>query len=83
MSNTIDTPAKDSDGHDYGAGVNPEDQHQLRVMVENLRKKRSTEVFGIFATVGAAAVAAGTLKGAGFEVCHNVLAVRARYWREP
>ena len=75
MSKMSDTGGGNGDsGHNYTAGVNSEDQEQLYKMVASLRRQNEN-IFGVFATVGSAALAADTLEQMGYAVRHRVLAV--------
>lgn len=76
MSSTIDADGR-GNRHANTAGITPQDQERLSVMVGRLREERGTEVFEVFASVGAAAAAADTLDGMGFTVRRSVLLVEA------
>lgn len=78
MSNIGDTDGEGSGGHNRDAGVSPEDRSRLEIMISKLkgRNARRDEVEPVvFATVGSAVLAADTLRGMGYKVRHNVLAV--------
>lgn len=76
MSSATDTDAKGDGGHNLAVGLNPHDQERLNIMIRTLQGQRGIDLTEVFATVGSAAVAADTLRGMGYTVRHNVLAVQ-------
>lgn len=77
MSNATDAGAEGTGDCDHTAGLSPQDQEQLKFMTLRLQQNPDKAEVGTFATVGAAALAADTLRGLGYKVNHSLLAVRA------
>lgn len=71
-----DTDDSGDGNHSHLEGIDADDRLRLASMVNRLRADQpSGMILEVFATVGAAVLAADTLKGMGFKVHHNVLAV--------